>query len=64
MDSAAIVLELDGAIEQRGLLDDEAEEGSCRVRMQRVGEKLLVEDNSGCGGAAVEGLRCGFWREA
>jgi hypothetical protein len=28
-------------------------EGECRVRMQRIGEKLLVEDNSGCGGAAV-----------
>jgi hypothetical protein len=25
----------------------------CRVRMQRIGEWLLVEDNSGCGGAGV-----------
>jgi hypothetical protein len=30
-----------------------AEEGSCRVRMQRVGAWLMVEDNSGCGGAGV-----------
>jgi hypothetical protein len=29
------------------------EEGGCRVRMQRIGQGLLVEDNSGCGGAAV-----------
>lgn len=32
---------------------DKANEGACRVRMQRVGEFLLVEDNSGCGGASV-----------
>jgi hypothetical protein len=32
---------------------EKAEEGECRVRIQRVGEWLLVEDNSGCGGAAV-----------
>jgi hypothetical protein len=28
-------------------------EDACRVRMQRVGEWLLVEDNNGCGGAGV-----------
>jgi len=29
------------------------EGGGCRVRMQRVGPWLMVEDNSGCGGAGV-----------
>ncbi len=32
---------------------EKTEEGGCRVRMQRIGQWLLVEDNSGCGGAAV-----------
>jgi hypothetical protein len=32
---------------------DKTEEGECRVRMQRIGPWLMVEDNSGCGGAAV-----------
>jgi hypothetical protein len=39
---------------------DKAAEGECRVRMQRIGERLLVEDNSGCGGAAV--TFTGFYR--
>jgi hypothetical protein len=36
--------------------------GECRVRMQRVGALLMVEDNSGCGGAGVTftGL---YWRK-
>lgn len=32
---------------------EKTEEGGCRVRMQRIGQWLMVEDNSGCGGAAV-----------
>jgi hypothetical protein len=36
-----------------GSIAFEKAEGECRVRMQRIGEQLLVEDNSGCGGAAV-----------
>lgn len=32
---------------------EKADDGTCRVRMQRVREFLLVEDNSGCGGAGV-----------
>lgn len=31
----------------------EQEGGGCRVRMQRIGPWLLVEDNDGCGGAGV-----------
>lgn len=31
----------------------EQEGGGCRVRMQRVGPWLMVEDNEGCGGATV-----------
>jgi hypothetical protein len=31
----------------------EQEGGECRVRMQRVGPWLVVEDNEGCGGAGV-----------
>jgi len=31
----------------------EQEGGGCRVRMQRVASWLMVEDNEGCGGAAV-----------
>jgi hypothetical protein len=27
--------------------------GECRVRMQRIGDWLMVEDNNACGGAAV-----------
>ena len=29
------------------------DQGECRVRMQRFGPWLMVEDNSGCGGAGV-----------
>ena len=32
---------------------DKAEEGSCRVRMQRLREYLVVEDDGGCGGVMV-----------
>jgi hypothetical protein len=32
---------------------EKTEEGECRVRIQRIGQWLMVEDNSGCGGAAV-----------
>jgi len=32
---------------------DKAGEGECRVRMQRIGALLMVEDNDGCGGAGV-----------
>ena len=32
---------------------DTPDQGECRVRMQRVGPWLVVEDNSGCGGAGV-----------
>jgi hypothetical protein len=32
---------------------DQAEEGQCLVRMQRVGTWLLVEDNMQCGGSMV-----------
>lgn len=32
---------------------DKADEGVCRVRMQRIAGKLIVEDNGNCGGAAV-----------
>ena len=32
---------------------DQAEEGQCLVRMQRVGASLLVEDNMQCGGSMV-----------
>jgi hypothetical protein len=28
-------------------------EDACRVRMQRIGQWLLVEDNGGCGGPGV-----------
>jgi len=31
----------------------EQDGGGCRVRMQRVGPWLMVEDNDGCGGAGV-----------
>jgi hypothetical protein len=31
----------------------EKDGGECRVRMQRIGTWLMVEDNEGCGGAAV-----------
>jgi hypothetical protein len=30
-----------------------AVEDGCRVRMQRIGATLLVEDNNNCGGAGV-----------
>ena len=36
--------------------------GECRVRMQRIGPWLVVEDNSGCGGVAV--TFTGFYRRA
>ena len=32
---------------------DNAEEGQCVVRMQRIGDFLAVEDNSSCGGSMV-----------
>jgi len=32
---------------------EKPDEGGCRVRMQRIGPLLMVEDNSGCGGAGV-----------
>lgn len=32
---------------------DQAEEGQCLVRMQRIGAWLLVEDNQQCGGSMV-----------
>lgn len=32
---------------------DTPDQGECRVRMQRIGALLMVEDNSGCGGAGV-----------
>ena len=32
---------------------EKTDEGECRVRLQRIGPWLLVEDNSGCGGAGV-----------
>lgn len=32
---------------------DKTDEGTCRVRMQRFGAWLVVEDNEGCGGAGV-----------
>jgi hypothetical protein len=35
-------------------LTDEGDYGNaCRVRMQRIDEYLLVEDNGGCGGSGV-----------
>jgi len=40
--------------------EDEKSNGQCRVRMQRIGARLLVEDNGGCGGAGVSFL--GFYR--
>jgi hypothetical protein len=36
--------------------EDEKSYGQCRVRMQRIGARLLVEDNRGCGGAGVSFL--------
>ncbi len=32
---------------------DTTDQGECRVRMQCIGALLMVEDNSGCGGAGV-----------
>jgi hypothetical protein len=32
---------------------EKADEAGCRVRMQRIGPWLMVEDNDGCGGAGV-----------
>jgi hypothetical protein len=32
---------------------DKADKAECRVRMQRVGAQLMIEDNAGCGGAGV-----------
>ena len=40
--------------------EDEKSYGQCRVRMQRIGARLFVEDNGGCGGAGVSFL--GFYR--
>jgi hypothetical protein len=39
---------------------EKTNEGECRVRMQRIGPLLLVEDNDGCGGAGV--TFTGFYR--
>jgi hypothetical protein len=39
---------------------DKADEGECRVRMQRIGPWLVVVDNGGCGGAGV--TFTGFYR--
>jgi len=36
-----------------GSMPFEQEGGGCRVRMQRVGPWLMVEDNEGCGRATV-----------
>jgi hypothetical protein len=33
--------------------ETQCDDGSCRVRMHRIGVWLLVEDNNGCGGAGV-----------
>ena len=33
--------------------ETKCEDMSCRVRMQRIGQWLVVEDNGGCGGAGV-----------
>jgi hypothetical protein len=38
----------------------ESEKAECRVRMQRVGAYLVVEDNGGCGGSMV--TFTGFYR--
>jgi hypothetical protein len=38
----------------------ESEKAGCRVRMQRVGAYLVVEDNGGCGGSMV--TFTGFYR--
>jgi hypothetical protein len=32
---------------------DAADQAECRARLRRIGERLLVEDNSGCGGSGV-----------
>jgi hypothetical protein len=32
---------------------EKTDEGECRVRMQRIGPWLMVQDNGECGGAAV-----------
>jgi hypothetical protein len=32
---------------------EQQNEGECRVRMQRIGALLMVEDNGGCGGVGV-----------
>jgi hypothetical protein len=32
---------------------EKTDEGECRVRMQRIGPLLMVEDNNGCGGTGV-----------
>jgi hypothetical protein len=36
-----------------GSIPFESEKAGCRVRMQRVGAYLVVEDNGGCGGSMV-----------
>jgi hypothetical protein len=51
----AVAMPANGAIAfvDDGSIPFEQEGGTCRVRMQRVGALLVVEDNSGCGGAGV-----------
>jgi hypothetical protein len=39
-----------------------AEAGNCLIRMQRIAELLVVEDNSHCGGALV--TFTGFYRRS
>ena len=39
---------------------DQAKQAECQVRMQRLGNLLLVEDNGGCGGIMV--TFTGFYR--
>jgi hypothetical protein len=41
---------------------EKTDAGECRVRMQRIGPWLVVEDNSGCGGVAA--TFTGFYRRA
>jgi hypothetical protein len=33
--------------------DTKCDDMACRVRMRRIGDRLMVEDNGGCGGAGV-----------
>jgi hypothetical protein len=40
-------------VDDGGVPFEKTEEGECRARMQRIDQRLLVEDNSGRGGAGV-----------